>query len=62
MSVLCQTIQFNISTQFGSIQPIVRAALGATTPSQSGLGSDGDERALHIPQSSSITGTDHQIV
>ena len=30
---------------------------GATTPSQSGPGSDGNEGVLHISQSSSITGT-----
>ena len=29
---------------------------GATTHSQSGPGSDGNEGVLHIPQSSSITG------
>ena len=28
---------------------------GATTPSQNGPGSDGNEGVLHIPQSSSIT-------
>ena len=30
---------------------------GATTPGQSELGSNGNEGVLHIPQSSSITGT-----
>ena len=30
---------------------------GATTPGQSGPGSDGNERVLRIPQSSSIAGT-----
>ena len=34
-----------------------RALSGATTPGQSGPGSDGNEGLLHIPQSSSITGT-----
>ena len=29
---------------------------GATTPGQSGPGSDGNKEVLHIPQSSSITG------
>ena len=33
-----------------------RTLAGATTPGQSGPGSDGIERVLHIPQSSSITG------
>ena len=43
-------------TQFSSIWPIDRTLLGATTPSQSGPGSDGNEELLHILQSSSITG------
>ena len=33
------------------------ALSGATTPSQSGPGSNGNEGVLHIPQTSSITGT-----
>ena len=33
------------------------ADLGATTPGQSGPGSDGNEGILNIPQSLSITGT-----
>ena len=33
------------------------ARSGATTLAQSGPGSDGNEGVLHIPQSSSITGT-----
>ena len=37
-----------------SISPIDRALSGATTPSQSGPGSDGNEGELRIPQSSSI--------
>ena len=49
-TVLFQTIQFSISTQFSSILPIDR------TPGQSGPGSDGNEDVLHIPESSSITG------
>ena len=56
-TVLFQTIQFSISTQIRSIQPINRALLGAITPGQSGPGIDGNERVLHIPQSSSIIGT-----
>ena len=54
---LFQAIQFNISTQFSSIRPIDRILLGATTPGQSGPGSDGNEGVFRIPQSSSITGT-----
>ena len=51
-TVLFQTIQFNISTQSSSIGPIS----GATTPSQSGPGNDGNEGILHILRGSSITG------
>ena len=40
-----------------SILPIDRALSGATTPSQSELGSDGNEGVLRIPQSSSTAGT-----
>ena len=40
-----------------SIQPIDRTLSGATIPGLSGPGSDGNEGVLHIPQSSSITGT-----
>ena len=39
-----------------SILPIDRTLSGATMPGQSGLGSDGNEGVLGIPQSSSITG------
>ena len=37
--------------------PIDRTISDATTPGQSGPGSDGNEGVLFIPQSSSITGT-----
>ena len=40
---------------FSSISPVDRALTGATTPGQSGPGSDGDEEVLCIPQSFSIT-------
>ena len=43
--------------RFSSIQPIDRTLSGATTPGQSGPGSDGNEGVLCIPQSSSIAGT-----
>ena len=33
------------------------ALSGATTPGQSGPGSNGNEGVVHIPQNSSITGT-----
>ena len=43
--------------QFSSIWPIDRTLSGATTLGQSGPGSYGNDRVLHIPQSSSITET-----
>ena len=46
-----------MSMPFSSILPIDRTLSSATTPGQIELGSDGNERALHIPQSSSIIGT-----
>ena len=55
-TVLFQTIQFSINTQFSSIWPIDRTLLGATTPGQSEPESYGKEGVLCIPQSSSITG------
>ena len=42
--------------QFSSIWPIDRTLSGATTPGQSGPGSNGKEGVLCIPQSSSIIG------
>ena len=56
-TVLFQTILFNISTLFSSIWPIDRNLSGATTPSQSGPGSDSNEEVLCNPQISSITKT-----
>ena len=56
-TVLSQAIQFSISTRFISIWPIDRGLSGATTPGQSGPGSNGNEGVLCIPQNSSITGT-----
>ena len=46
-----------MSKQFSSIRTIDRTQAVASTPSQSGLGSDSSEGVLCIPQSSSITGT-----
>ena len=54
-TVLFLVIQFSISTQFSSIWPIDRTLSSATTPSQSGPGSDGNEGVPRIPQSSGIT-------
>ena len=45
------------STQFSSIRPIDRTLSGATILGQSGPGSNGNEEIIHIPQSSSNTGT-----
>ena len=56
-TVLFHTIQFSISTQFGSIWPIDRTLSDITTLGQCGPGNDGNEGVLHIPQRSSITGT-----
>ena len=56
-TVLFQAIQFTISTKFSSIWPIDKTLSGATTPGQSGPGSDAKEGLLRISQSSSITGT-----
>ena len=55
--MLFQTIQFSKSALFSSIWPIDRILSGATTPNQSGPGSDDNNGVLCIPQSSSITGT-----
>ena len=52
LSVLFQAIQFSIRMQFSSIWPIDRTL----SVGQRGPGSDGIERVLRIPQSSSITG------
>ena len=46
-----------MSTRFSFIWPIERALSGATTSSQNGPGSDGKKEVLHIPQSTSISGT-----
>ena len=50
-------ILFTISSQFSSIWPIDRIPSGATTPSLSGPGVDGNEGVPRIPQSFNITGT-----
>ena len=55
-TVLFQTIQFSINTQFSSIWPIDRPLSDATIPGLSIPGSDGNKGVLRIPQSSSITG------
>ena len=52
-TVLFQTIQLNISTQFISIWLVDRTLWGTTTLDKRGPGSDGNEGVLCIPQSSS---------
>ena len=60
---LFQTIQFTKSHLFAIILNVkqlyltYRTLSGATTPSQSGPGSDGNEGVLRIPQGSCIFGT-----
>ena len=56
-TVLFQTIQFSISTQFSSIRPIDSTLSGITTLGSSRTGSDDKEGVLRIPQTSRITGT-----
>ena len=56
-SVLFQTNQSGVITQFSSILPIVRTLSGETTPGQSGHGGNGNEGVLHISQSFRTTGT-----
>ena len=52
-TVLFQTVQFSISTQFSSYWRIDRTLSGATTPSQSGPESHGNEATRCIPKTSS---------
>ena len=56
-TVLFQTVQFSMSTQFSSIWTIDWALSRATSPGLSGDRSDGYKGVLHIPPSPSITGT-----
>ena len=51
-----QIIQFSINTQFSSIWPTNRTLSGVTSLDQSGPGSDGNKKVLHIFHSSSLTG------
>ena len=47
-TILFQTIQFSISTQFSSNLAIERTLSGAAIPGQSGLGCDSNEEVLRI--------------
>ena len=53
-TVLFQTIQLSLSTQFNSIWLIDRTLSGASTRGQSEPGSNGNEGVLYILQSSRI--------
>ena len=55
-AVLFQTIQFRISTKFGSLWPIDRTLSGGTSSDQSRPESDGNEGVFRI--SKSISNTD----
>ena len=48
-TVLFQTIQFSLNTQFSSIRPIDRTLSGGSNPDQREPGSDGNEDVLRIP-------------
>ena len=52
-------ISLLVRSEYGDCNPCrrVRALSGATTPGQSGPGSNGNEGVLHIPQDPSITWT-----
>ena len=50
-TVLFQAIQLSINTYFSTNWPIDRTLSGATTPGQSGHGSEGHKWILRIPQS-----------
>ena len=54
-TVLFQTIQFIVSTQFSSIWPTHGTLSDATASGYSRPASDGNEEVLRIPQSPSIT-------
>ena len=61
-TVLFQTIQFSISTQFSSMWPIDSTLSGATTPDQSGPGSDGKRGVIRFPKALALLKPYHQIV
>ena len=61
-TVLFQVNQFSISTQFSSIWPIDSTLSGATTPDQSGPGSNINEGVLHFPIAPALLEPHHRIV
>ena len=60
-TVLFQEIQFRLSTQFSSIWPLDMTLSGATTPGQSGPGSNGNERHSVFSKASALLEPHHQI-
>ena len=46
--------------RFNSVYPIDRALSGATTPGQSGPGSNGNEGVLRIPKAPALLGPHHE--
>ena len=56
-TILFQAVQFSLNIQFSFIWPIDMILSGATTSGPSGPVNDGNEGALLILQSSSITKT-----
>ena len=56
-TILFQTIQINIRSQFSSIWSVNKTIWRATTPDQSGPRSYGNKRELRFSKSSSITGS-----
>ena len=61
-TVLFQTIQFSISTQFSFIWSIDRTLSGPTTPSQSKSGSYGNEGYNAFPKAPALLEPHHPIV
>ena len=61
-TVLFQTIQFSISTQFSSIWPIDRTLSGVTTPGQSELGAMAMKWYSAFPKAPALLEPHHQIV
>ena len=59
---LFQTILFSISTQFSCIGPTDRTLSGATTPGESGPGSDGNEVLPAFPKAPALLEPNHKSV
>ena len=61
-TVLFQVIQFSISTQFSSIQPIDRVPPGATTPGHGGPRAMAKKGCSVFPKAPALLQPHHQIV